>query len=232
MKQCSKLLAILGLVAFVSGINVFPVKAETDSDICTPTLKVQKEKKDSVTLKVTCSDMTKTKVTIKVQVQNNDDDNSTKTKTYKGTLGKNGNVSIKVKDLDSGTSYTFKAKLKKATKKTYSSFSESVDATTDGADYDVSLDSIKSITDDSVKLNITCEDLESEDVVVQVAYKKKTSWSKKEIDATLDGDGEDSITVDDLKSDTKYTFKVRIKKNGDSTYSAYSSTKEATTDEE
>ncbi|NTW15723.1 MAG: hypothetical protein HGA38_05170, partial [Candidatus Moranbacteria bacterium] len=114
----------------------------------------------------------------------------------------------------------------------YGAYSDVVEATTEGADYDVSIDKISSITESSAKLRITCEDLEDEDVTLMVAYKKKTSWSTKTYTLTLDGDGEGVVTVDGLKSDTAYSFKTRIKKDDDSIYSRYSEEKSATTDED
>ena len=134
--------------------------------------------------------------------------------------------------LDSATDYSFKVKVKKSSSKKYSSYSSSVSATTKGSDYEPAIDKINGITDDSVKLNISCDDLDKEAVDVQVAYKKKSSWSTKTFSLTLDDDGEGSLTMDDLKSDTLYSFKIKIKKDNDSAYSTYSSTKTATTDED
>jgi len=198
---------------------------------CTPVVKVQETKETSVKLKVTCSSLKNIKVKIKILVSNDDTD-SDSYKSATVTLGKKGSVSLKVSGLDSATSYSFKVKAKKSSSSSYSSYSSSISAETKGSDYDPAIDKINGITDDSVKLNISCDDLESETVDVQVAYKKKSSWSTKTFSLTLDDDGEGSITMDDLKSDTSYTFKIKIKKNDDSTYSTYSSAKIATTDED
>ncbi|MFZ2192999.1 MAG: hypothetical protein WAV31_02045, partial [Candidatus Moraniibacteriota bacterium] len=99
-------------------------------------------------------------------------------------------------------------------------------------DYDPVIDKINGITEDSAKLKISCDDLENKVVDVQVAYKKKTSWSTKTFSFTLDDDGEGSLSMDNLKSDTLYSFKIRIKKDGSSSYSVYSPIKTATTDED
>ena len=204
----------------------------TSSSTCTPTLSVQKTKETSVSLKVTCLALKSKKVSMKIQVENNDDNDSTSTKTATAKLGKTGMVTFNLSGLDAGTSYTFKVKIKDASKSAYSSYSAGVDTTTKGSDYDPKIDSIKSITESSAKLNISCDDLENEAVNVQVAYKKKDSWSVKSFDLTLDDDGEGSIKMESLKSETEYSFKIRIKKSGEDTYSAYSSVKTATTDEE
>ncbi len=204
------------------------------ADSCTPVIKIQETKETYVKLKVTCSELKSTKVSIKILVSNDDNDSDSYKKAT-ATLGKKGSVSLKIKGLDSSTNYSFKVKIKKSSGKSYSSYSSSVSATTKGgSDYEPEIDKINGITEDSVKLNISCDDLEDEKVDVQVAYKKKNSWSKKTISLTLDDDGEGSFTLDGLKSDTSYSFKIRIKKDdeSDSKYSAYSSVKTATTDED
>ena len=224
--------AAFALVALpVAGVPKALAVTDT-SDRCTPVIKEQKVKETSVTLKLTCSTLKKTKATVKIEVENNDDSDSTSTQTVTATLSKTGTASIKVSGLDAATSYSVKAKVKKSSKGTYGSYSSAIDTETKGSDYEPTIDAIKSITESSAKLAIICDDLESDSVNVQVAYKKKTSWSKKDYALTLDGDGEGSVTIDGLKSDTAYSFKIRIKKATESTYSAYSSIKTATTDED
>ena len=205
---------------------------ESTSTSCTPVIKEQKVKETSVTLKLTCTSLKKTKVTVKIEVENNDDSDSTSTRTVTATLSKTGTASIKVSGLDAGTSYSLKAKVKKNSKGSYGSYSSAIDTETKGSDYEPAIDAIKSITESGAKLEIACDDLESESVSVQVAYKKKTSWSKKDYTLTLDDDGEGSVTIDGLKADTAYSVKIRNKKATESTYSAYSSIKTATTDED
>jgi hypothetical protein len=174
-------------------------------------------------------EIAKTKVTMKVLVANTDDD-SDSTKTVKATLGKTGSVTIKIDGLESATAYSFKVKVKKTAASKYSTYSANVNTTTKGADYDIAIDKINGITEDSVKLNIQSDDLKSKKVNVLVAYKKKTDWGTKSFTLTLDSDGEGSCTLDGLKSDTKYSFKVKIRKDGETSYSDYTEIKDATTD--
>jgi hypothetical protein len=223
------LVSFFGVMLFVGclGLSNNAHAAST----CTPTIKVQETKETSVKLKATCLGLKKTKVSMRILV-NNDDDDSDFYKTVNATLGKSGSVSLKIGGLDSATSYSFKVKIKKASSSLYSSYSSSVSTTTKGSDYQPEIKKINGITDDSVKLNISCDDLESKMVDVQVAYQKKSSWSTKTFSLTLDDDGEGSITMNGLKSDTLYTFKIKIKKNDHSTYSTYSSIKTVTTDED
>ena len=198
---------------------------------CTPVVNVQETKETFVKLKVTCLNLKNTKAKIKILVSNDDTD-SDSYKSATATLGKNGSVNLKISGLDSATNYNFKVKVKKASSSIYSSYSGSVSTTTEGSDYDPVIDKINGITEDSAKLKISCDDLENKTVDVQVAYKKKTSWSTKNFSLTLDDDGEGSITMDDLKSDTLYSLKIRIRKEGNSSYSVYSPIKTVTTDED
>ena len=229
MSKKIALASFLGLTIFLGWLGA-PGKAYA-ADSCTPTVKVQEIKETSVKLKVTCSGLKNTKVSLKILVSNEDTD-SDSYKKASATLGKNGSVSLKINGLDSATSYSFKVKAKKSSSSSYSSYSSSVSADTKGSDYEPSIDKINGITEDSVKLNISCDDLDGEAVNVQVAYKKKSSWSTKTFDLTLDDDGEGSITIDGLKADTLYSFKIKIKKDDDSTYSTYSAVETATTDED
>lgn len=228
MKRVISLTFLAGLCMLLGWTNTTP-KAQAAATTCTPTVTVKETKETSVRLKITCASFKKDKVSIKILVTNNDSD-SDSTKTAKATLGKSGSVTLKISGLDSATPYSFKVRVKKGSAK-YSAYSSSVDATTKGADYAVSLDKINGITKDSVKLHIVSDDLESETVNVLAAYKKKNDWSTKTFTLTLDGDGEGAFTLDGLKAGTGYSFKVKIRKNGETSYSNYSAIKEATTDD-
>lgn len=226
-----KILSLFFLISLtVLGGLGFSSKAQA-SDSCSPTIKIQETRKNSVKMKVTCSNLVKTKVAMKILVTNEDTD-SDSYKKVKTTLGKKGSVSLMIKGLDSATKYSFKVKLKESSAKSYASYSSDVSTTTEGSDYDSEIEKINGITEDSVKLHVSCDDLKKKSVNVQVAYKKKSSWSTKTFNLTLDSDGEGAFTLDGLKSDTQYNFKIRIKKDGDDSYSVYSSAKTATTDED
>ena len=211
------------------GCQGFAKEADAAID-CVPTMKITDTGETSVKLKITCLGLEKTKVRMKILVSNDDTEKDSYKKAV-ATLGKDGSVTLKISGLDSATNYTFKVKLKKYAGHAYSSYSSGANTTTKGSDYEPEIKKINGITEDSVRLNIACDDLENDDVTVQVAYKKKTSWSTETFSLTLDDDGEGRITMDDLKSDTAYSFKIRIKKSDDSSYSAYSSIETATTDD-
>jgi len=226
-------------LAFVLAVSLFTTlgwsgsaypTAAAETTTCEPTVTTKEVKETWVKLKISCAGFTKTKVTMKVLVTNKDTGKDS-TKTVKATLGKTGSVTIKMSGLDSTTEYGFKVKVKKASVSKYSAYSTSVDATTKGADYDVKIDKINGVTEDSVKIHIQSDDLESERVNVLAAYKKKTDWNTKSFTLTLDGDGEGSFTLDGLKSGTEYSFKVKIREDGESSYSKYSEIKNETTDE-
>jgi hypothetical protein len=210
--------------------SAYPAAA-AETATCEPTVTTKEVKETSVKLKITCANFTKTKVTMKVLITNKETDKDS-TKTVKATLGKTGSVTIKMSGLDSATEYGFKVKVKKTSASKYSAYSTSVDATTKGADYDITIDKINGVTEDSVKLHIQSDDLESERVNVLAAYKKKHDWNTKSFTLTLDGDGEGSFTLDGLKSGTEYSFKVKIREDGESSYSKYSEIKKETTDED
>jgi len=221
--------SFLGIAIFFGCVSVS--HSAHAADVCNPTVSVKETKKTSINLKVSCSELKKTKVKVKILITNKDT-NSDSNKTVSTTLGKNGSVKLKINGLDSATNYEFKVKIKKKSGGSYSSYSDSVEADTDSSDYEAEIEKIGSITEDSVKLSISSEDLENETVNVLVAYKKKTSWSTKTATLTLDGDGDGSITMDGLKSDTLYNFKIKKKKDEDSVYSKYSDIKTATTDDD
>ncbi|NTW45858.1 MAG: hypothetical protein HGB18_02260 [Candidatus Moranbacteria bacterium] len=232
--QNRSFLSGIRFAAFASAVLTFtptPFSSHASAaTTCSPTVTVTDTGKTSVKLKVACSNLVSTKVSVRLLATNEETGKDSK-KTVTAKLGKKGTVTIKLSGLDSATGYSFKAKVKK-NGGAYGAYSDVVEATTEGADYDVSIEKISSITESSAKLRITCEDLEDEDVTLMVAYKKKTSWSTKTYTLTLDGDGEGVVTVDGLKSDTAYSFKTRIKKDDDSIYSRYSEEKSATTDED
>lgn len=224
--------AFFSFAIVLTGLAQAP-KETLAAETCTPVIKVEKTKETSVQLKITCASLAKTKATMKVLVSNDDDDSDSYKKAT-ATLGKSGSVKLKISGLDSSTNYSFQVKVKKASSSgssSYSGYSNAVKTATEGEDYDVEISKISSITDSSAKLKLLSEDLEDEAVDIQIAYKKKKDWSTKTVSATIDEDGEVSVTVDGLKSETLYSFKARIKKDDDSAYSPYSDIETATTDE-
>jgi|GEM_PF-3646865 hypothetical protein len=233
MKYFYRSLAAIPLILTLVFAPLSGVNTADASTSCTPTVKITKTKETSVILKVTCSALKSKKVSVGVSITN-EDSSSTKSKTFSAKLGSSGSTSITVSSLDSATNYSFKAKVKKSGTSSYTSYSSSVSTTTKGSDYEPEIEKINGITEDSAKLKISCDDLDEEAVNVQVAYQKsgKSSWSTKTYSLTLDDDAEGSVTVTSLKSDTLYKFKFRIKKDDESSYSAYSAVKTATTDED
>lgn len=229
-KHLAFVLAVSLLTTLGWSGSAYPAAA-AETATCEPTVTTKEVKETSVKLKITCTNFTKTKVTMKVLITNKETDKDS-TKTVKATLGKTGSVTIKMSGLDSTTDYSFKVKVKKTSASKYSAYSTGVDATTKGADYDIAIDKINGVTEDSVKLHIQSDDLESERVNVLAAYKKKNDWNTKSFTLTLDGDGEGSFTLDGLKSGTEYSFKVKIREDGESSYSKYSEIKKETTDED
>ncbi len=229
MNKKISLLLITSLFTIPGWTSFAPSASAVSASTCTPTVTLKEIKKTSVKLSVTCASFEKTKVSIKILITNTDAD-SDSTKTVKATLGKTGSATLKIGSLESTTPYSFKVKVKKTTASKYSAYSSSVDTTTKGADYDINIDKINGITENSVKLNIQSDDLENKAVDVLVAYKKKTDWSTKTFTLTFDSDGEGSFTLDSLKSDTEYSFKIKVRKSGETSYSNYSEIIKATTD--
>lgn len=231
MQKKITLLIVLSLFSLLGWSGSTYPAAAAETATCEPTVTTKEVKETSVKLKISCAGFTKTKVTMKVLITNKDTGKDS-TKTVKATLGKTGSVTIKMSGLDSTTEYGFKVKVKKTSASKYSAYSTSVDATTKGADYDIAIDKINGVTEDSVKIHIQSDDLEDERVNVLAAYKKKTDWKTKSFTLTLDSDGEGSFTLDGLKSGTEYSFKVKIREDGESSYSKYSEIKNETTDED
>lgn len=221
-----QLFAFAFLFAFL-GMGMLPAEAATGT--CTPQVSVKQAKSEAVTLKVTCENLKSTKLDMKVEVTNKDT-NKKATRTLQGTLGKSGVVEVKIDTLDTGTKYSFRVKAKTKGQKTYSEFSPAIEGSTSGSSYQVSIDSIGSLTTSSAKLNISASELKKKSVIVLVASKKKKDWTTQEFPLDLDSKGKGKVVVSGLQADTDYEFKVRIKKSGDSKYSSYSAVKSATTD--
>lgn len=195
-----------------------------------PRISTDKVKENSVAFTLTYLPLKSTKVTIKVQVTNADNGDDPMTKTVVLTLGKDGTGTVKIDGLDASTNYGVKLRLKKSSGASYSAYSNNVLVTTEGSDYKPTIDAINDTTKNSAKLEISCEDLSDKTVNVRVAFLKKTTWSTRDFRVELDGDGQGDFTVDGLKSNTKYNFKIRVKKSDDTTYSVFSPIKSATTD--
>jgi hypothetical protein len=217
-------------VVMLGGLGV-STKAEAAATACTPTVALTESKDTSVRLNVTCASAKNIKVTVKVEIKNKDKDNKTTTRAFEGKASKDGVMKIKLDSLDTGTSYDFRAKVKKSGDDKYSVSSVTAGATTKGASYSPVIETVSSITDDSVKLTVNTAKLKKKAVNLQVLYKKKTSWTTRDFTLTLDNDGDGKVTVNGLSSGTAYEFKVRVKKTVDTKYSTYSAIKGATTEE-
>jgi hypothetical protein len=221
--------ALVGVV--ILGGLLVSTNAKAAATVCTPTVAVTETKDTSVRLSVTCTSVKSAKIAVKIEIKNKDKDNKITTRAFEGKASKDGVMKIKLDSLDTGTSYDFRAKVKKSGDDKYSVSSVAVGAATKGASYSPVIETVSSITDNSVKLTVNTTKLKKKEVNVQVLYKKKTSWTTKDFTLTLNGDGDGKITVNGLSNDTAYDFKVRIKKTVDSKYSPYSAVKSATTDE-
>lgn len=227
-QQFFALVFVLAPISFL-GMSMLPVEAADKS--CVPQVSVKQAKSEAVTLKITCDNIKSTKLDMKVEVTNKDT-NKKSTRTLQGTLGKTGAVEVKIDTLDTATKYSFRVKVKAKGQGSYAEFSTASEASTSGASYQVGIDSIGSLTASSAKLSISSSELKKKSVVVLIAFKKKTDWTTQEVTLDLDSKGKGKVVVSGLKADTNYDFKVRIKKSGDSKYSAYSAVKSARTDEE
>jgi len=84
---------------------------------------------------------------------------------------------------------------------------------------------IEDRTATSLTLKVSYPDYAGKDVDFKVKITNKKT-GKKEIrtfkDEDLDDDGEENLVIDDLNANTKYSFKVKIKKHSKKVYSAYS----------
>ncbi len=198
---------------------------------CTPGVSVKETKKTSITLKVSCPQNGYANEKVKVLVSTTKVDTSKKTKqTFSTTLNAQGVANVKISGLDTGTKYTFTAKAKKRYSPVYGMSSKEVAEETKGADYDVEIDKISSVSENGATVRVVSNDLEKEVVDVQVAYKKKNDWTVKTYRVTLDTNGKGSAALTGLSNDKKYMVKVRIKKDEDSVYTRYSDEDDFTTD--
>lgn len=92
---------------------------------------------------------------------------------------------------------------------------------------------IKDKTDSSVTLEVKDEDYKDTKVKIQIRETNRDKHTKKNVEKTvkLDSDGEADVKLTKLKADTKYSFKIRMKKkNGSGSYSDWSDSEEANTD--
>lgn len=96
--------------------------------------------------------------------------------------------------------------------------------------------SIQSVTDkskNSVTLPITDTDLKGKKVkvTIEITNKSSDSVSKKTKTITLDSNGQGTVKISNLDSDTKYSFRVLVKEDkSGSKESKYSKSKTVTTD--
>jgi len=209
---------------------VIGVKTSSAST-CTPEVTGTKNiKEDSLSLKISCSNLDGEDVDVKVRMENTDSD-SVSTKNFEISLDDSGNGDIKISNLDSGTLYNFKLKIKKSSDDAYSDYSNSLDATTKGAKYTPKIDSIKSVKNTSLILKTACSKLKKKKVTFQVRIENKDddSISTKTYDATLDKSGKYDLKIQSLDSSTEYGFKLKIKSSTDNTYSVFSNEKTAQT---
>jgi hypothetical protein len=97
--------------------------------------------------------------------------------------------------------------------------------------YSAIISSTGSIKADSLKLNISSSQLADKKVNIKIQINNKdtdgTSVVSKTL--TLDEDGKTTIKLSSLESGTTYGFRVKIKKNSESSYSSFSDEVTATT---
>jgi hypothetical protein len=222
------LLPIIALGVMSTTVSAEAVGATTSAS-CTPTIKASEVKKERVTLSVTCTQMKGKKATVKVAVINKDNDNKVKTRTFKGKFNAAGVMKIKVDKLRSGNAYSLKAAVRETSKAGYGAYSGAIETETDGDSLKVKIDKITT-TANSATITIAAEDLEKKEVMVQVAYRKSSSWNTQDFTVALDSDGEAKVTVTGLAGDEEYDFKVRLKRTTDSDYGYYSEVKSKETD--
>lgn len=95
------------------------------------------------------------------------------------------------------------------------------------------IDKIKDRTDDSITLDIIYAKYAKKKVDIKVKVKNKETEKEetRTFTKTLNSNGSIDVKVDELKSDTKYSFKVQIKKHSKDDYGDYSdSTSKSTED--
>jgi hypothetical protein len=220
----------LTMLALMFSFMLITNSAKAANDYTVTITGTEKIKEDSLVLNIACPELAKKKVNIKVNVENADKD-SDSNKAFKQTLDKNGKGELKITGLESGTVYNFKIKIKKTSDSTYSDYSTVSSATTKGAKYSAKIESIKNIKDDSLTLKVAATKLKGKTVSIQVRIENKDEddVETKILEKTLDKSGKVDVKIEDLDSDTKYGFKVKIKKSTDSDYSTYSDEKTATT---
>jgi hypothetical protein len=220
----------LTMLALMFSFMLITNSAKAANDYTVTITGTEKIKEDSLVLNIACPELAKKKVNIKVNVENADKD-SDSNKAFKQTLDKNGKGELKITGLESGTVYNFKIKIKKTSDSTYSDYSTVSSATTKGAKYSAKIESIKNIKDDSLTLKVAATKLKGKTVSIQVRIENKDEddVETKILEKTLDKSGKVDVKFEDLDSDTKYGFKVKIKKSTDSDYSTYSDEKTATT---
>ncbi|EKD58897.1 MAG: hypothetical protein ACD_56C00035G0011 [uncultured bacterium] len=91
--------------------------------------------------------------------------------------------------------------------------------------------SISQKDSNSIVLRVKQSDFEKDKVRIKVRIEKIATGEKfyQTFNVRLNSDGEKKITISDLKSNTEYKFKARIKERNKDSYSDYSKTVKAST---
>ena len=95
------------------------------------------------------------------------------------------------------------------------------------------IDKVKDRTDDSITLDIIYAKYAKKKVDIKVKIKNKDTGDEviKTFSRELNSNGSTDLKIKELKSDTKYSFKVQIKKQSKNDYGDYSeSTSKSTKD--
>lgn len=119
----------MGLLSIFSIVSLFSIPSAVYAKVNEPKISVSEKMDGSIVLKVKQSDLEKDRVRIKVRIEKI----ATGEKfyqTFNVKLSSDGEKKITIKDLNSGTEYKFKARIKEKNKSTYSDYSKTVKVST------------------------------------------------------------------------------------------------------
>ncbi|MGW8184862.1 MAG: hypothetical protein ACWGHO_02010 [Candidatus Moraniibacteriota bacterium] len=207
--------------------------ASASSTDYTPTVKIKKTKDTYTTLQVVSTNLKRKSVKIKVKIENVDTD-SDDTRIFEKTLNKSGKADIKIDGLSKDNEYSFKVAIKKSSDGDYSDYADAVTVNASGEfDYNPTL-SIKDETSSTVVLKITSTKLKKKKSKIKVRIENKDTdkIETRIFTKNLSKNGKAEITIDNLSSNTEYSFKVLLKKKDkDNGFSEYSNEESTTTED-
>ncbi|MDZ4385407.1 MAG: fibronectin type III domain-containing protein, partial [Candidatus Moranbacteria bacterium] len=146
-----------------------------------------------------------------------------------------GAYSCELTGLAPETTYYYRAKVENSTDTAYGT-EQSLQTISDTSDSDApTITSVTDIEKDTVELHIDLGSANADDsfdFIIEITDKDKDETETSHQTRTADEDGKVTLVIEDLNSDTEYSFRVKYSPTGLDDFSAYSDSRSAQTDQD